>query len=268
MNSHSNKASDKRSQWESLRKYVRNSKTPYVNNGLLEPNSNSYAPLKKKESSNGLRESSKTNGDQQFKGNTLLDFNEKNSPKQVEPEVAPFAKGSLLASNDMLVEQAKEREKIRKAMGGVGIIRDPNSPTLVNLDNSVKFNQGSLLSRNSDMSIEYNNYNTQRLHKHPSGTLLKIDTLLSRSVTAQNMLSPSGKTLLELDLKPDAAHTLALRNTNIKPLLSFVPGERVEVVKSPKNLLQQYSKLTGHLAILLPRICRVVGLSGCREIEK
>jgi len=205
---------------ESLRKYVRNSKTPYVNNGLLEPNSNSYAPLKKKESSNGLKESSKTNGD---KGNTSLNFNEKSSPsKQVEPEVAPFAKGSLLASNDALVEQAKEREKIRKAMGGVGIIRDPNSPTL--LDNSVKFNQGSLLSRNSDMSIEYNNYNTQRLHKHPSGTLLKIDTPLSRSVTAQNMLSPGGKTLLELDLKPDAAHTLALRNTNIKPLLSFVPG--------------------------------------------
>ena len=69
------------------------------------------------------------------------------------------------------------------------------------------------MSKNSDMSIEYNN-NTQRLHKHPSGTLLKIDTPLS---TAQNILSPNGKTLLELDLKPDAAHTLALRNTNIKP---------------------------------------------------
>ena len=144
MNSHtSNKASDKRSQWKSLREHdVRNSKASYGNNSLLEPNSNSYTPLKKKESPNGLKESPKTNGDQQFKGNTLLDFNEKNSPsKQVEPEVAPFAKGSLLASNDALVEQAKEREKIRKAMGGVGIIRDPNSPTLLNLDNSVKFNQ-------------------------------------------------------------------------------------------------------------------------------
>ena len=203
---------------------------------MLEPNSNLSTSIKKKESSNALKESSKTNGDQQFKGNKLLDFNEKNSPsKQVEPEVVPFAKGSLLASNDALVEQAKEREKIRKAMGGVGIIRDPNSSTFVNLDNSVKFNQGSLLSRNNDMSTEYN---SQRSHKNPSKTLLKIDTPLSRSVTAQNMLSPNGKTLLELDLKPDAAHTLALRNTNIKPLLSFVPGDNVEVIKSPRNLLR------------------------------
>jgi hypothetical protein len=149
-----------------------------------------------------------------------------------------------LASSDTLVEQAKEREKIRKAMGGVGIVRDPNSSTLVNLDNSVKFHQGSLLSKNKNndyISTEYNN-NTQRLHKHPSRTLLKIDASLSKSTTSQHLLSPNGKTLLELDLKPDAAHTLALQNSNIKPLLSFVPGESVEVLKSPRILLRNNSE--------------------------
>ena len=158
MNSHSNKISGKRSQWESLRKYVRNSKSPSGNDGLLEPNSNSPAGLKKKESSNGLRiktlsSNMKASGNQPFKGGSRLDFNKKNSPsKQVEPEVAPFVKGSLLASNDVLFEQAKEREKLRKAMGGIGIARDPNSPTLVNLDNSVKFHQGSLLNRSNNDS--------------------------------------------------------------------------------------------------------------------
>ena len=188
----------------------------------------------------------KASGDQPFKGSSRLDFNKKNSPsKQVEPEVAPFVKGSLLASNEVLFEQAKEREKLRKAMGGIGIVRDPNSPTLVNLDNSVKFHQGSLLSRNNnDSPTEYSNNNfsnMQRLHKNP--TLLKIDAApLSKSTSVQNILLPNGKTLLELDLKPDAAHTLALQNTNIKLLLSFVPGESVEAVKSPRNLLKNNSK--------------------------
>ncbi|RIA80620.1 hypothetical protein C1645_792148, partial [Glomus cerebriforme] len=142
---------------------------------------------------------------------------------------------------------------------------DPNSSTFINLNNSVKFNQGSLLDRSNDTTIEHNNNsnnsptgrlvqiengvqfnkgslltkkNTQKSPKNPSGTLLKIDTPLSRSATVQNILSPNGKTLLELDIKPDAAHTLALRNTNIKPLISFVPGEKDYNlgVKSPRNL--------------------------------
>ena len=82
MNSHGNKISGKRSQWESLCKYVRNSKSPSSNNGLLEPNSNSSAGLKKKELSNGLRiktssSNMKVSGDQPFKGSSRLDFNEK-----------------------------------------------------------------------------------------------------------------------------------------------------------------------------------------------
>ncbi|CAI2178586.1 18121_t:CDS:10 [Funneliformis geosporum] len=271
-------------QWESLRKAVRNS---------------SSKPLKGK-FENFVGTISTTNGDQPFKGGSLLDFDEKNSPiKQVELEGVSFVKGSLLASNDSLFEQAKEREKLRKAMGGIGIIRDPNSTTFVNLDNSVKFNKGSLLGRNNDTISENNNNsnhliqiedgitfnkgtlltkykegtstghliqiedgvqfnkgslltkvqesnernnNSQRLK--PLGTLLKIDAPLSKSLTTHNLLSPTmltnGKTLLELNLKADATHTLSLRNTNIKPLLNFVPKEydQVEGVKSPRNFIK------------------------------
>ncbi|GBB84612.1 hypothetical protein RclHR1_11190005 [Rhizophagus clarus] len=259
LNETNNKVSERRrstNQWENLRKHVRNSRTLY---SKLENNSLGLVVnpgLKKKESSNGIKDSlnnTEANGDQTFKEGSLLDFNEKNvSPKQAEPEGATFIKGSLLASSDALFDQAKEREKLRKAMGGVGIVRDPNSSTFVNMNNSVKFNQGSLLDRNNDTTIEYNNNsnnsptgrlvqiengvkfnkgslltksNTQKTYKNPSGKLLKIDAPLSRSAVVQNVLSPNGKTLLEIDLKPDAAHTIALRNTNVKPLLSFVPGE-------------------------------------------
>jgi hypothetical protein len=148
-------------------------------------------------------------------------------------------------------------------MGGVGIIRDPNSPTFVNLNNSVKFNQGSLLDRSNDTTNEHNNNssnsptgrlvqieegiqfnkgslltknNTQKSYKFPSGKLLKIDTPITKNAVVPHILSPNGKTLLEIDLKPDAAHTIALRNTNVKPLLSFVPGESNYNMKSPKNL--------------------------------
>ena len=44
--------------------------------------------------------------------------------------------------------------------------------------------------------------------------------------------------------------------------------EPVKTVNRLRHPLQQYPKFTGHLKILLPRICRVVGFSGCRQIEK
>ncbi|CAB4424171.1 unnamed protein product [Rhizophagus irregularis] len=273
LNESNNKVSERRrsiNQWENLRKHVRNS-TLY---GKIENNSLRLITnpgLKKKESDNGIKDSlnntSASSGDQKFKEGSLLDYNEKiPSPKQVEPESKAFVKGSLLASNDALFEQAKEREKLRKAIGGVGIIRDQNSLTFVNLNTSVKFSQGSLLDKNNDTTNENNNNSnnsptgrlvqiengvqfnkgslltkskTQRSHKNPSGTLLKIDAPLSKSAPVQSILSPNGKTLLEIDLKPDAAHTIALRNTNVKPLLSFVPGENNYNnigVKSPRSL--------------------------------
>ncbi|CAG8503073.1 18454_t:CDS:10 [Rhizophagus irregularis] len=235
LNESNNKVSERRrsiNQWENLRKHVRNS-TLY---GKIENNSLRLITnpgLKKKESDNGIKDSlnntSASSGDQKFKEGSLLDYNEKiPSPKQVEPESKAFVKGSLLASNDALFEQAKEREKLRKAIGGVGIIRDQNS-RLVQIENGVQFNKGSLLTKSK----------TQRSHKNPSGTLLKIDAPLSKSAPVQSILSPNGKTLLEIDLKPDAAHTIALRNTNVKPLLSFVPGENNYNnigVKSPRSL--------------------------------
>ena len=257
------------SQWENLRRHVRNSSSKSLYNkseNSLGTLSNSSFGLKNKESSNGSKDLSNNiaASSDPFKGGSLLDYNEKNPPlKQVEPEVATFVKGSLL-SNDAFFEQAKEREKVRKAIGGLGIIRDPSSPTFVNFDSNVKFNKGSLLSRNND-TITENNFNS-----NSSGHLVQIEDGvqfnkgslltkvqesseknnnsqrlkplgLSKSATTQN-ISPimltNGKTLLELDLKPDAAHTLALRSTNFKPLLSFVPRERDNNVgvKSPRNL--------------------------------
>ena len=83
-----------------------------------------------------------------FKGGSLLDYDDKNPPiKPTKPEQVTFAKGSLL-SNGTIYEQAKEREKVRKALGGVGIIRDSNNGTLLHIGDSVKFNKGSLLDRN------------------------------------------------------------------------------------------------------------------------
>ncbi|CAG8524324.1 369_t:CDS:10 [Funneliformis mosseae] len=83
-----------------------------------------------------------------FKGGSLLDYDDKLPQiKPIEAEQVTFAKGSLL-SNGTIYEQAKEREKIRRAMGGVGIIRDSHSGTLLNLENNVKFHKGSLLDRN------------------------------------------------------------------------------------------------------------------------
>ncbi|CAG8608504.1 2827_t:CDS:10 [Funneliformis caledonium] len=245
------------SQWENLRKHVRNSSSKSL----------------KGKADIFVGTVSTANGDQPFKGGSLLDFDEKNYPiKPVEAEGVSFVKGSLLASNDSLFEQAKEREKHRKAMGGIGIIRDPNSTTFVNLDESVKFNKGSLLGRNNETvseniinsnhliqiedGVQFNkgslltkvqesngkNNNSQK--SKPLGTLLKIDAPLSRSLTTHNILSPTmlanGKTLLELDLKADATHTLSLRNTNIKPLLSFIPREHdhVEETKSPRTFIK------------------------------
>jgi hypothetical protein len=131
------------------------------------------------------KESNATNG------STLLNFNEKN--QQSFKQQSEFVKGSLLGSNNF---------------------------HLVQIENGIQFNKGSLLTKSNEK-----NNNTQRSYKNSSGTLLRIDATLSRSASAQNLTTPNGKTLLELDLKPDAAHTLALRNTKIKPLLSFVPGE-------------------------------------------
>ncbi|CAI2175312.1 12957_t:CDS:10 [Funneliformis geosporum] len=118
-----------------------------------------------------------------FKGGSLLDYDDKLPPiKPIEPEQVTFAKGSLL-SNGTMYEQAKEREKIRRAMGGVGIIRDPNSGTLLNLDNNVKFNKGSLLDRNIEGSGNGINKTIQR--KKSMG-----NTLIHNQQSRQNNFQP------------------------------------------------------------------------------
>ncbi|CAG8459948.1 9510_t:CDS:10 [Diversispora eburnea] len=199
-----------------------------------------------------------------FKGGSLLDKSPPIKPIEVETEI--FAKGSLLASNEVLFEQAKEREKIRRAMNGFGIIKDPNSATLVQIDNSELFHKGSLLNKNREI-IENNNLQTQghliqmdegvRFHKgsllaksnesldyegndkrlnkkSPGGPLLSIDTppIINNSRnTSPRLLSPvagNGRTLVDINMKTDAQHTMELRNANYQPLLSFLPSERTE----------------------------------------
>ncbi|CAJ0892361.1 22373_t:CDS:10 [Entrophospora sp. SA101] len=83
-----------------------------------------------------------------FASGSLLDYNEKNPPlKQTEPENKSFFKGSLLATSDSLFEQAKEREKVRRVVGGSGYVKDAISgTTLVNIGDSLHFQKGSLLS--------------------------------------------------------------------------------------------------------------------------
>ncbi|CAG8627840.1 1932_t:CDS:2, partial [Dentiscutata heterogama] len=260
------------SQWDNLRRHVRSpKKTPQ---GLGEHSTNDFT---------------QTNSPVipgPFKSGSLLSYDEKNLPiKPVEVEQVTFAKGSLLASNDTLFEQAKERERIRRANTGVGIIKDPNGNTFVQLDDTVKFNKGSLLSKNYnetnqsptgnliqintvrfnegsllakskeqspvDFSPTHKNYFLQAdegvrfnggslLAKEQSDShdginrklsggvpLLTIDTPItsSRSVSPKTTPITAGKTLLEIDAKPDTKHTISLRNANIQPLLSFIPGE-------------------------------------------
>nr|CAG8439953.1 12610_t:CDS:10 [Entrophospora candida] len=83
-----------------------------------------------------------------FASGSLLDYNEKNPPlKQTEPENKSFFKGSLLATSDSLFDQAKEREKVRRVVGGSGYVKDAISgTTLVNIGDSLHFQKGSLLS--------------------------------------------------------------------------------------------------------------------------
>nr|CAG8444877.1 8814_t:CDS:10 [Entrophospora candida] len=83
-----------------------------------------------------------------FASGSLLDYNEKNPPlKQTEPENKSFFKGSLLATSDSLFDQAKEREKARRVVGGSGYVKDAISgTTLVNIGDSLHFQKGSLLS--------------------------------------------------------------------------------------------------------------------------
>ncbi|CAG8606114.1 24508_t:CDS:10 [Dentiscutata erythropus] len=329
------------SQWDNLRRHVRSpsKKTPQ---GSSDHSTNDFTQTN----------SPVTPGP--FKSGSLLSFDEKNLPiKPTEVEQLTFAKGSLLASNDTLFEQAKERERIRRANAGIGIIKDPNGNTFVQLDDTVKFNKGSLLSKsynetnqsptgNSiqintirfnegsllakskeqspsetsptrtgllvqiDEGVRYNkgsllakskeqspsetsptrpgllvqidygvqfnkgsllakskeqspvdfspthkNYFLQAdegvrfnegslLAKEQSdnhdginrklssgGPLLTIDTPItsSRSVSPKTTPITTGRTLLEIDAKPDTKHTISLRNANIQPLLSFIPGE-------------------------------------------
>ncbi|CAG8618988.1 8265_t:CDS:2, partial [Scutellospora calospora] len=230
------------SQWDTLRHHVyspsgkladslsgRPSTTPQLNT----------KELKKNETSNPLsppaEESRKNQSSGPFKGGSLLDYNEKNPPiKAVEVEAVTFAKGSLLASNDSLFEQAKEREKSRRGIH----VKDLNGN---NTFNSVKFQKGSLLSKSppetsqpsqplaghliqieegvrfhkgSLLAKSKEHYENDRVNrKLGGGPLLTIDTPIANS---PKIYSPpattAGRTLLEIDMRPDAQHTIGQRN--------------------------------------------------------
>ncbi|CAG8536369.1 10256_t:CDS:2 [Paraglomus occultum] len=137
--------------------------------------------------------------------------------------------------------------------------RSDNAPshngTFLNIHEERTFSKGSLLAQKKK-SVENLSSNRSRSERQPNGPLLSIDhpthhqsrsqtgftthsgngPLLtldlppSQHRTPHNVISPTspGSTLLQLDLKHDAQHTLALRSKDIKPLVSFVPGEKSE----------------------------------------
>ncbi|CAG8606149.1 36685_t:CDS:10 [Gigaspora margarita] len=264
---------------------ARPSPTPQLNTKDLKKNEpfNISHPL-----SPPAEESKKKQPSGPFKGGSLLDYDEQNPPiKPLEVESVTFAKGSLLASSETLFEQAKEREKVRR---GVGTIKDMNGN---NSFNTVKFQKGSLLSKNPpvtsqpsqlpaghlvqfDGEVRFNKGSLLskghpetsqsfqplaghliqiedgvRFHKgsllakskehHEShsandrvnrkitggGPLLSIDTrtpIANSRNGASKLFSPpatTGRTLLDLDLKPEAQHTIGSRNVKMQPLLSF-----------------------------------------------
>ncbi|CAJ0650680.1 12964_t:CDS:10 [Entrophospora sp. SA101] len=232
----------------------------------------------------------KPNSEVMFKEGSLLGSSDKNL-------LAPNASStttirSLLDTNEALLEEVKEREKLRRALNGSGYVKDSmNNNTYINISESIKFNKGSLLDKNREIvessstnntdgasfgngSANNNNMTDQLIHidegiKFNKGSLLEENqekklskksmktvgggggTLLTLDIPSppsssqsqlSTMQSPSnnnGKKLLEIDLKLDAQHTLALRNTNIQPLLSFVPSENkeIETAKSPRRFL-------------------------------
>ncbi|CAG8657483.1 10311_t:CDS:2, partial [Acaulospora colombiana] len=225
---------------ETVRNHVRNpSGKLFGLEELLMADHISPLPTIKKESPNvpSSEELKRKESSGPFKGGSLLDYDEKNPPiKQQEVEVVKFAKGSLLASSESLFEQAKEREKIRRAMGGVGIMKDSNSSTLVQMNEGVRFHKGSLLAKSTESPDYEVNERPSRLNRKPSnGTLLSIDLpVTSPRSTSPRFLSPTGngKPLLDINMKTESQHTLELRNANFQPLLSFVPGEQPS--KSPR----------------------------------
>ncbi|CAG8528053.1 9982_t:CDS:2 [Paraglomus brasilianum] len=278
-------------QWATLRRAVRyqpgksSRKFDFSDNTASTPPAVGDDSNKKLEANNGNVDASV------FKPGSLLSYDEKNPPlKQVEQEELSWAKGSLLASSDVIHEQ---KEKERREERWKERERAGNGTTLVQLDNGVHFHKGSLLDKarpdnapthngtflniheertfskgsllaQKKKSTESLSPNRPRSERQPNGPLLSIDLpsthnqsrsqtgftthsgngpLLTLDLppspyrTPHNVISPTspGSTLLQLDLKHDAQHTLALRSKDIKPLVSFVPGERSEVRETKRE---------------------------------
>nr|CAG8439128.1 9156_t:CDS:10 [Entrophospora candida] len=200
----------------------------------------------------------KPNSEVMFKEGSLLGSSDKNlsAPNASSTTtIISFVKGSLLDTNEALLEEVKEREKMRRALNGSGYVKDSmNNITYINIGESIKFNKGSLLDKNREIvessstnntdgasfgngSANNNNMTDQLIHidegiKFNKGSLLEENQ-------EKKLSKKSMKTVGEIDLKLDAQHTLALRNTNIQPLLSFVPSENkeIEMAKSPRRFL-------------------------------
>jgi len=145
--------------------------------------------------------------------------------------------------------------------------RSDNGPshngTFLNIHEERTFSKGSLLAQKK-RSVESLSSNRSRSERQPNGPLLSIDPppthhqsraqsgftthsgngpLLTLDLPSSpyrnphSVISPTspGSTLLQINLKQDAQHTLALRSKDIKPLVSFVPGERSEVRESKRE---------------------------------
>ncbi|KAG9305554.1 hypothetical protein G9A89_003617 [Geosiphon pyriformis] len=154
-----------------------------------------------------------------------------------------FHKGSLLAARSIL-SPGKDSFEITSGPGmeynkGSLLARGLMSPGKDNFEitspQSLEFNKGSLLARNlSSENSSHSNPRSRVERKPTNGPLISIDQTPTLHRNAPKITSPStsvspGKTFLQLDLNPDAQHTVNLRNKDFKPLLSFIPGEKLEL---------------------------------------
>ncbi|KAI8384941.1 uncharacterized protein BYT42DRAFT_280242 [Radiomyces spectabilis] len=175
-------------------------------------------------------------------------------------EPVPFAKGSLLAKEDL--ESAHTHTHYRQAEDN-----SHHGPTLINIDDKVKFSKGSLLEKNSastaapvpngfkisrskstreyhhrdhgssssgmepagehrrHMSLRRKPTNKDRdrarHHDVPLPSTATPSSATSMTASSSTSTMSANKTLLRLDDTPEQSHTRTLLERQMKPLLNF-----------------------------------------------
>ncbi|CAG8540494.1 13243_t:CDS:2 [Ambispora gerdemannii] len=187
-----------------------------------------------------------------------------------------FHKGSLLATRGTFSPANKDNfemtlphtpEYNKGSLLARGLLT-PNGKDTFEISHSQtpEFNRGSLLARgllspskdSFEGSSHSSNLRPRPERKFSNGPLISIGSPPTRNgpkITSPSTSPSPGKKLLQLDLSPDAKHTLNLRNKDFKPLLSFVPGEKPELpVETEAMRVQREARETGKTLLNLGTI--------------